>query len=121
MRFISRLIWLPVLLFITVFIALFVVANQQIVQLVLWPASNSLSMPIWAMPIWAAVLGAGAVGLLIGGAIVWLAGLPTRVRLRMLMRKLEKTKAVLAKHQATSEKDALEKLPQLDAPTNGPH
>lgn len=119
MRFISRLIWLPVLLFITVFIALFVVANQQIVQLVLWPASNSLSM--WAMPIWAAVLGAGAVGLLIGGTIVWLAGLPTRVRLHMLKRKLEKTKAVLAKHQATSEKGALEKLPQLDAPTNGSH
>ena len=104
MRFISRLIWICLLLVILAVIAMFVIANPTPVTVSLWPLSDMLIVPLWS-----SFLGAFGLDLLVGGFFVWLAGLPARARLAMTQRKLQKTiEALEAEKQRNTQDSVLE-------------
>lgn len=75
MKRISWIVTLPLMLALVIFS----LANRGEVSLDLWPFKESLTMPLsWLM------LGALFVGLLIGGAVMWLSGAKSRRRAREL-------------------------------------
>ena len=77
MKWFARLIWIPLALAG----AVFAIANRQTVTLSLWPLPWEATLPLFLILI--AVL---LLGVLIGGAIVWLGGHRYRVTARQQTR-----------------------------------
>ena len=105
MRFLSRLVWIPILLICLAFIVLFVISNPQPINISFWPLKAEVTQPLWA-----SILGAFGVGLLLGSGFVWLASLGTRAKLSVTQRKLQKTNDELASLKQQQETKSLESV-----------
>ncbi len=102
MRLIGWLLALPVALLS----AVFAVANRHDLRLQLWPLPWSLDLPVYL-----AVLGPLVLGMLVGGAAVWLAGHRARAAARHHRRRAESLERQLAAAGSAT--------PQLPGPDAG--
>ncbi len=66
-QFISKLFWFSILALLSIFIAIFVGSNTQIISLSFWPIPGQITIVIWL-----AVLFAFGMGLICGAFIIWL-------------------------------------------------
>lgn len=107
MRLLGWLLALPVSLLAVVF----AVANRNGVRLELWPLPWSLELPVYL-----AVLGPLVLGLVLGGAIAWIAGHGARASARLHRRRAESLERQLA---AAGAADPTPAAPALPPPAAG--
>ena len=88
-------LWLIVTLPLTVVLAVFAVANRASVEVSLWPFDITLGLPLFLL-----ALGSFALGLLIGGFLLWLPLLRWRHRARGEERRARRLEAELAAARA---------------------
>lgn len=80
----SWLVTLP----LAALLVLFAVSNTAVVSLGLWPFDQTVELPLSV-----AVLGVSAVAFLFGAIVVWMAGLPLRMRARRLANTADALRA----------------------------
>ena len=106
MRLVGWLLALPVMLLAVVF----AVANRHDLRLELWPLPWSLDLPAYL-----AVLGPLVAGMILGGAVAWIAGHRARAAARHHRRRAESLERQLA---AAGKADDLS-APALPPPAEG--
>lgn len=94
MRFISRLVWIALLIITVIFLAGFVIKNDAQLQVLFWPTQIVITGEVWMF-----VLGAFGLGTIAGALIFWLHSLSLKARLWSKTRRI----AELETHIKTSE------------------
>ncbi len=106
-KWLARLIWVPLALVG----AVFAIANREKVVISLWPLPWEVALPLFMV-----LLAVLAVGLIMGGLIVWLGGHHHRATARRQTRSNESLRRQVAELKATPPASA----PALPAPAVNP-
>lgn len=101
-KWLARLVWVPLALIG----AVFAVANREKVVVSLWPLPWEASLPLFMVMLIVLVI-----GLVVGGAIVWLGGHRYRATARQQTRSNESLRRQVAELKATPP------APSLPAPS----
>ena len=97
MRFFSRLLWIIITVILLAVAVVFVISNDAIISLSLWPLTQNLEIHIWQFGVGAFVIGGMLGAVLMGGQMVAIRAKLWRAQ--SLMRKLDKQATQAPKKQ----------------------
>lgn len=106
MRLLTRLFYLIIGMTSCGLIAAFVIVNNTVTTVRIWPSNYSISAELWVF-----ILGGFILGMLIGGSFIWFNHLPMRAKLWQRERQISKLSSALQDAEKKSDEQLLPEQP----------